>query len=565
MPATGFRPEIDGYAFDNTWALDAAEKAKIQEIVDELLPKVLGVLSPILLAAAPLLGAILGPAIILAGPFLPLIIHKLVKKLVKALADEIDSDATTWCGGLAFSAMDYWLMNWAVPRGDNSGDHPQPLENGGTAASTALREYIWNRLVDCQLANLETSIVWHIMLKFLGSWGKDYVLKKTRHACETVQASIDAGKPRVIWLIHPGADPSIDHVVIVTAYELRDKNYWYFSLYDDDTPTVTQPLVVDARKKPLFMEEPNRIDADGNPRIWNGMFVPDYTPKQPPPAIVATGPLQLHPVGSNGEGLPVDVSFPAKNQGFHQTLPALLGAGLADEPWVMFQDSGQPVVTQEDTAIKMTGTATAAFNTPGLYELIPKVVVWPDPMAPPTASKQPSIKVLPHPDGSVVAPVPYRVTPAIPISGEAYPADDCMPPFVAGLGVEFKADVLPVATVGITGYTWEFTGAVDLTSHDTSPVIATLPAANSKFHVALTVKLADGTAAFGELDVTVMDALVAAKLKEMCELLHAFERPLDDWLDSAAAREAPDPARFASTVNAMADELRATLGRTKKG
>ena len=323
---TTFRPGIDGFAFSNEkWMLNDSERSDIHSLVVQELPKVVGVATPILLAASPLVIAILGPALIVAGPFLPLLLPIAIRKTIDSISDEIAANATTWCGGIAFAAMDYYLLNWALPRGSGPDDRPVSAgEPGATTGSDILHTYLWTRLLDCQLANLARASLWHLMNLIMGDFGGSYLRDQTQDAVLKVGQSIAAGTPCPIYLLSMGNDPSVDHVVIAICFQQMSLSVWRIDIYDVDVPDLEQYLIVDTTNSQLSISEPPR-----NNKKWAGLFVADYTPKQPMPAVVLASAVKVTPSNFNGVGRSVEASFTALNQGFHQTLPAKLCVCLA--------------------------------------------------------------------------------------------------------------------------------------------------------------------------------------------------------------------------------------------
>jgi hypothetical protein len=561
---TSFRPSIDGFAFGNAWHLNAAERADIQNVVAGALPTVVAALTPLLLTVSPVVLTALGPALIIAGPFLPLVLPLAIKAAVKAIGNEVADEAKTWCGGMAFAAADYFQLNWALPRGLAADDEPDSQNPAGlTAGGVVLREYIFSRLIDCQLANLETSLLWHFMKAFMSSYGDAYVRDQTRNQVVAVGAKIAAGTPCPIYLLHPGLDPSADHVVVAIGFQELDINVWQIDVYDVDLPTDVHTLHIDATHSPLVITEPTRDDKP----TWTGLFLADYTPHRPPPAIVATSDIIVNPPGFCGVGRPVTASFTALNQGYHATLAAELGVGYPDSNWAFFKDTGQKHVALEGQPLLMSAPAPGVFPYPGLVQLVPKVLLWPDPkdMDP---NPNPSVKLLPHPNGDAVDPIPYRITPRIPIHGHDRARDTCSPLFIAAAELWLTADVTAVQGIGIAAYDWVISGAIDQTFHDVSPYIPSLPPANTEFHIDLTVHLKDGTAAYGALDAVMLDPAAGARMIGFCRFLHQIEHrfrpqriptgdPVDtvQWLQGDGAREAMDIPRLIDQVRSFMNEL----------
>jgi hypothetical protein len=143
MPRTTFRPETDGFAFTNQWTFDPTETAVLQQIVTDAVGVIEIALSPLIsVALAPVIAAEAGV------PFVgPLLVYETIKNandaVVNGIVNAIDSHHYGLCGGMAFASLDYWLLRWVLPRGNGPGDQPQRT----TPQGTALRDYIWTRLL----------------------------------------------------------------------------------------------------------------------------------------------------------------------------------------------------------------------------------------------------------------------------------------------------------------------------------------------------------------------------------------------------------------------------------
>jgi hypothetical protein len=520
---TNFRLHIDGFAFSNEdWELTAAETSQIEALVKKELPKAVALATPILLAASPLILAILGPALILAGPFLPLILPAVIKKAIKKISSTIAGDATTWCGGIAFTAMDFYTQYWALPRGNGSIDRPPGTgQANATAASAALQAYLWSRLVDCQLACLPEAILLHFMRLIMKEYGKSYNRKVSLQAVDKVVQSLDAGTPCCIYLLDTGNNPAVDHVVVATGYTEENPGVWAINIYDVDLPdNDKQFLVVDATIPDSSWEinEPNR------PMTWAGMFVAPYAPKTPPPAIVLSTELQLTPPSSDGVGRSVTATYQARNQGFHTTLPLKLCVFNGNVPAspIFIDGIPEPGPYSEGATIPVKWPPLEnIFRQPGVLELFPGMALWPE--SDPNGEKAPSYKLVPYFDGKSANTTVYRITPPIDIKVWGVPLEGCAPAFVEGHTVALHADIEPVLAIGVAGYQWTVAGAVTLSSSAPAPEIANLPAAGSQVHVALVVSLNDGSAAYGATDLTVMSQSQASQISQLCWQIRQVE------------------------------------------
>lgn len=547
--STNFRADVDGFAFkNNSWELTADERSQIQALVKEEFPKAVALATPIFLTASPLILAILGPALILAGPFLPLILPAAIEKAIKKISSTIDSNATTWCGGIAYTAMDYYTQYWALPRGNGAADRPSGAgEAGATPTSAALQAYIWSRLIDCQMACLPEAILLHFMRLLMREFGSSYNRKVSLEAAAKIAHSLDAGTPCCIYLINTSNDPTVDHVVIATGYKQENPGVWTINIYDVDLPDdVNQFLVVNSAipGSAWLIDEPVRGTT------WAGMFVAPYKPKQPQPAIVVASPLQLTPPVSDGAGHRVAASYEAVNQGFHTTLGLKLCVFGTDvpSPPVFVDGVTQPQSFAEGATIPVRWGMQSIFQQPGLMHLIPGVALWP--ASDRYGERPPVYKLVPALDGKSANFTPYHITPAINIKVSGVPLVGCAPAFVEGRTVALHADVEPVLPVGIAGYQWTVTGAVTLTSIAPVPEIMNLPPAGSQVHITLALNLNDGTTAYGAIDLTVISQAVAGQISELCTQLRRVEGHHGIG-DSRVIGPEVDPAPWISAVEAL--------------
>jgi len=573
MVHTDFRPEIDGFAFSNSWTLDDAERAQVHALVVQELPTAVGILTPILLAASPIILATLGPALLLAGPFLPFALGLALTRGVDEISDLISDHSQGWCGGMAYASADYFAMNWALPRGD-SGAQPQPIENGGTVASQQLREYIWSRLIDAQLANLKTFIAWTFMQQVMGDFGRDWLRDQTRSEIATVKARINAGTPCVICLLAAsGSDITQNHVVVATGFEDLGPDHCRIQLYDNVSPDVTRTLEIDTSVSPVVVSESDPVKS------WAGMFCADYTPMRPPPAVVAKTSISLAPSNFAGVGLPVRIAFVAANQGAGTTLDLHLCVGAPASHWASIEESGVKHAAPEASDILMNQPVQFIFNDSGIVQMVPKVKLWPaNKKNPDGTTALPSLKTLPNPDGSPVPTLHYQVNPKIKIVGRVRGADACTPVYVAGATVILSPQTAPVAGIGIVGYQWVVSGGMTMTSQASTLVLPALPSANSHLRIDLTISLADGTTASGWLDIVVMDVAMANRMTMICHLLHIVEHrlipqfgwnpavdplvnPAPDWFNQRALRRAANPEAVVKGAAALVAELEEALHR----
>ncbi len=565
MIRTDFRPEIDGYAFPNTWSVDEGERGKVRDIVRQAVPAAVGILSPVLAAASPLVLAAIGPAIALAGPFIPLLpffAPLIAEKIVDSISDAVADTANARCAGMAFSSVDYFMLNWVLPRGNSASDQPLHTQ-GGSDPGDWLRNYIWDRLLDSHRANGATFVSWIAMNKMLGDYGREWVRDRVREEIDKIRSKIATGTPWPIGLLGDSGNPTESHVVVATGFEDVGLHRCRIEVYDNNREDVTCILDVDAGGQFVSISE-----TVAN-RSWGGVFCAEYTPSRPRPMLVVTSLLSLSPSNFAGAGRPVRAMFTAMNNGFHSSLPLHLCVG--GRKWAYGEENASVRNTvTEGSAIPLAAPIEFALNQATTYELFPKVCVWP------VNDGAPSYKLLPYSDGADVEAVVYRITPVIKIHASAAGggANGCVTPFREGGSVFLTPDIGVLAGVGIAALTWTVTGAIMLTSHAHTLMLSNLPASPAAVHVNLVVSLNDGTDAYGSTGFVTIDAAFASRLEQLCELGHIVKRlpivrmplgpavdPVPDWFNNPAVRKAVDPQAFVRAYAAGVREMERMLER----
>src|SRR5206468_43557 len=117
------------------------------------------------------------------------------------------------CGGMAFASLDYWLNNWVVPRGNNRHDQPQRTSPQGTA----LRDYLWNRLLQSVRDNIVTFLQWMAILQLPVGPQAGWLRDQTAGELVKLKKGIDAGIPVPVALLGTTSNPLDNHQVLVYA------------------------------------------------------------------------------------------------------------------------------------------------------------------------------------------------------------------------------------------------------------------------------------------------------------------------------------------------------------
>jgi hypothetical protein len=345
MPRTKYRPEVDGYAFTNTWTWEPTDIATITGIVTDALGAVEVALAPLIaIAEAPVFAAEL------AVPFIgPWLVAKTIEAENKAIINGIVGAITVGtyglCGGMAFSSLDYWHKSWVVPRGNGPKDQPQD----GTPQGTALREYIWNRLLQSVKDNIWTFLEWMAILHFGGADGGAELRDKTKSQLVTLRSIINSGRPVTVGLIGTTWNPLDNHQILIYGFEDNADGSTTLFAYDNNFPSVETTIKLHFNGSTLQADESDPSPDRGPLR---GVFCTTYTPSTPPLADVLSHGLTVSP-SVTGVGKPVKVSMTAANVGFHNSPSFQL---------VVAGDSGAPVMDVAAASIPAGGNRSLLGN-----------------------------------------------------------------------------------------------------------------------------------------------------------------------------------------------------------
>jgi hypothetical protein len=275
VPRTNFRPEIDGFAFQNSWSLDQGELGSVRAAFD---------------------AAVVVAVVIAAG-----LLDGLAFPLAAAVAVWIANGSPLQyglCGGMSFAALDYFRLEWVVPRGTGSGD--QPMSPGPGAP---LRAYLWQRLLDSLAANASTFLGWTIVNNLVPSFwpfngGSGWLLSQTRKEWAKLKAIIDAGEPWPVGLVGSGIDPFADHQVLVYGYNDPGDGTGSLFFYDCNNPGVESEIDFNLNGSRLVTTRDDTILAN----TLLGFFCENYSPSIPPVAIGLSQGLSSAPAGPVAQG-----------------------------------------------------------------------------------------------------------------------------------------------------------------------------------------------------------------------------------------------------------------------
>lgn len=322
MAKTNFRPESDGFWFDNSWVYDESEQQMILQEVNNILPMVEGVLSPLLLA--------IGSPVFLAElsvPFIgPYLVYETIKDINEGITDSIRSalNAKPYgrCGGMAFTAMDYWIKSWVIPCGNDNNDHP----THNTLTGSALRDYIWNRLLDSIRDNAMTFLTWMGIYHFDFVSGGNWLKEQTFNEVIKLKKSIDVGMPVTIGLVGTAWNPFENHQVLAYGYDDNSESTCTLYIYDNSNPKCEYTIKLDFSGNSLISTEMvSGTQISNNARgPLQGLFCTQYYPAVPPQTIVMKDDITAVPPGGQAN-TPINVNYSIKNIGYHTSPPLILG------------------------------------------------------------------------------------------------------------------------------------------------------------------------------------------------------------------------------------------------
>jgi hypothetical protein len=329
-----FHPETDGFLFNNNWTWDPTEEATLRKIISDALPAVEAVLSPII---SVILSPLVPPDPIVLGAALLAANSKIKEGITNAI---LQGDNRTYglCGGMAFTALDYWHKQWVVPQGEGLLDHPERVTPNGTV----LRDYIWTRLINSLQLNVGTFLKW---MGVLITGGEKWLVEQTADQLVILRNSLKSFTPVPLGLIGTTSNPFHNHQVLCYGYMDNSDGTTSLSIYDENHPGVVSIIKLDVRGPVLKAVHDDTFNKARGP--LRGVFCEGYKAAEPPKSVVLRNALQVEPT-SAGINQPISVHYTAANVGFH-TAPLNL---------VVSTDKGALVGEADPTSIAMGGERT---------------------------------------------------------------------------------------------------------------------------------------------------------------------------------------------------------------
>ena len=376
MPRIRFRPNTDGFAFANGFDLTAGELATVKDIVKKASGVALTALSPgfgLLDALGLLVG--IPPGTIEAAAAIAI-----TAGAVDGLIDTNFSH-TGLCGGMAWTACDYWMQGWAVNRGDDT----VTLAALTDPRARALRDYLWNRHLDTYAAGVAAdTLIWLAILKLIpegAGGGPRALMARSRGEWRKLKAVLDQGRPCPLALIYDVWNPGKNHQLLAYGYDGDLPGTVTIYAYDNNSPDTETVLTY----------EFGAAQFEGDDR---GFFVPSYSPKRPPLGLGLVQSLTAAPHAPYTVGEHVTFSYAVGNVGCGTSVGFTRGVHGHQAPaWVL------------DTPARV---GIPAPHRPGR----PLPAEAPPEREPPPMHQLPELDFFAHQPGAAVALVPGGVTPA---------------------------------------------------------------------------------------------------------------------------------------------------------
>lgn len=180
------------------------------------------------------------------------------------------------CGGMAFAALDYYLLNQPLPRGTGPTDWPSRK----TSTGRILHNYLWKRQLESWFGIVPRLFTWMIMLHSrVHVHGAGWLLEQTKGEWRSLKGYIDRAVPWPICLVGRTTDPFNNHQVLVYGYDDPGDGTVCLYVYDMNCPDRENTIWLDFRGDALHALESCASTARGALR---GFFCAPYTPAIPP-------------------------------------------------------------------------------------------------------------------------------------------------------------------------------------------------------------------------------------------------------------------------------------------
>jgi hypothetical protein len=258
MTRTAFDPQVHGFAFENRWEFEEEEWQQLRKLFLDHLRW------PVLFGET--------RSRLTGVPFFPL--------GIRALRGKMKSEITPvygLCGGMCFTALDFYKAGLPLPRGQHPADRP--------ASGTVLRRYIWKRQLESLVIDGTRFLAWLIFLNHVPpTWpfrgGPAWLLARSKEEWKKLKASVDAGQPVPMVLVRD-TDSVLDyHQVLAIGYDQADEVQGTIHLYDPNCPDKVSTIHIRFGQQVLDGQE------GCNPSmVLRGFFCEVYTFSNPAEAF----------------------------------------------------------------------------------------------------------------------------------------------------------------------------------------------------------------------------------------------------------------------------------------
>lgn len=265
MPTAKFRPQVNGFAFVNSWTFSLSENDTIIQTLGA--------------TANHLTGGLAGAAARVIAPVL--------QPTIQGWLARANPQTYGLCGGMAAAALDYYKARRPLPRGAGPTDWP----TDATPQGAALRSYLLHRQIDSMVLNFPKLLFWMFMLHtdvpFTTDDGPRWLLRRTQAEWELLKRKIDEGngdndgdkQPWPLTLIGTSSSPFDNHQVLAYDYADTGDGTGTIFLYDMNCPGGEQTIKLNFRGPALAAEE-SCASAPRGP--LHGFFCNEYKPVVPP-------------------------------------------------------------------------------------------------------------------------------------------------------------------------------------------------------------------------------------------------------------------------------------------
>lgn len=254
MPRTAFKADQHGFAFVNAWKFDPDESERMRQSLVQSSAQ----------ATKAVPNSVRG------------VFGRALNERISEWLDAALPDYYGLCGGMAFTAADFFYAGRPLPRGRDYSDTP----NSDDPADKAMRDYLWRRQMESLGPNAPKLLAWMLMLHSgLPFTGPGWLLGRTRQELATLRGHIERNEPWPICLIGASPSPFNNHQVLAIGYESAGPDQATVYVYDMNGPGQEHTIRLRLGGEQLEAEESCPNHERGPLR---GLFCETYSPAPPP-------------------------------------------------------------------------------------------------------------------------------------------------------------------------------------------------------------------------------------------------------------------------------------------